>query len=119
MRQYFAVIIQDPDMDFSVTFPDLPGCVATAATFEKARAIAGEALASHLVDMERNGEPVPEASTLQAIVDGEDSHCGAAILVQEANDKVGGDRGCLPDGQDATKTNNPPRRTTATYATEP
>lgn len=88
MRQYYAVILQDPDMDFSVAFPDLPGCVATAPTFEQARAAAGEALAHHLKALERDGEPIPEPSTLKAVVGGEDRHCGAAILVEEAN---GGD----------------------------
>jgi predicted RNase H-like HicB family nuclease len=90
MRQYFAVIIQDPDMNFDVTFPDLPGCVAVAATFEQARAIAGETLAHHLANLERDGDPIPEPSTLEAIVGGEDEYCGAAILVQEAKDGEAG-----------------------------
>ena len=81
MHQYFAVIFQDLDMDFSATFPDLPGCVAAAATLEEARTLAGEALASRLADMQRDGDPIPEPSSLETIVDREDSRCGAAILV--------------------------------------
>jgi predicted RNase H-like HicB family nuclease len=88
MRQYFAVITQDPDMDFSVMFPDLPGCVATAATLEEARTVAGEALADHLANRERDGDPIPEPSTLEVIVANEDGHCGAAILVQEASNRI-------------------------------
>jgi predicted RNase H-like HicB family nuclease len=84
MREYFAVIIQESDMDFSVRFPDLPGCVATAATFEKARAVAGKALASHLSNLDEAGDPIPQPSTLEAVVGGEDEQCGAAILIQEA-----------------------------------
>lgn len=90
MRQYFAVIIQDPDMNFDVTFPDLPGCVAMATTFEEARLVAGETLAQHLARLEREGAPIPEPSTLEAIVGGEGNHCGAAILVQEASDNEAG-----------------------------
>jgi predicted RNase H-like HicB family nuclease len=83
MRQYYAVILQGPDMDFSVRFPDLPGCVATAATFEEARAMAGEVLAHHLAAMERDGDLIPRPSTLATVVGGEDKNCGAAILVRE------------------------------------
>jgi predicted RNase H-like HicB family nuclease len=90
MRQYFAVIIQNPDMNFDVTFPDLPGCTAMAATLDEARAIAGEMLAHHLANLERDGDPIPEPSTLEAVVGGEDDHCGAAILVQEAKDRAAG-----------------------------
>jgi predicted RNase H-like HicB family nuclease len=84
MREYFAVIIQDADMKFDVTFPDLPGCVATAPTFDAARTSARMTLADHLATLERRGDPIPEPSTLETVVGGEDIHCGAAILVQEA-----------------------------------
>jgi predicted RNase H-like HicB family nuclease len=90
MHQYFAVICQDLDMDFSVTFPDLPGCVASAATLEEARTLAGEALAIRLADMQRDGDLIPEPSSLETIVDREDKRCGAAILVQEASERMKG-----------------------------
>jgi predicted RNase H-like HicB family nuclease len=82
-REYFAVIVQDSDMTFHATFPDLPGCVVGAATFDGARAAAGRALARRLADMESAGDAIPEPSTLATIVGGEDEHCGAAILVRE------------------------------------
>ena len=82
-REYFAVIVQDPDMAFHATFPDLPGCFAAAATFDGARAAAGKALARRLADMEKSGDAIPKPSALATIVGGEDEHCGAAILVRE------------------------------------
>ena len=82
-REYFAIIVQDPDMAFHATFPDLPGCVVAAATFDGARAAAGKALARCLAEMESAGDAIPKPSTLAAIVGGEDEHCGAAILVRE------------------------------------
>ena len=82
-REYFAVIVQERDMAFHATFPDLPGCVATAATFDAARAAAGKALACRLADMEKAGGAIPAPSTLAAIVGGRDEHCGAAILIRE------------------------------------
>jgi len=83
-REYFAVIVQEPDMAFHAAFPDLPGCVATAATFDGARALAGMALTRRLINMKRAGDSIPKPSTLETIVGGEDEHCGAAILVREA-----------------------------------
>jgi predicted RNase H-like HicB family nuclease len=83
MQEYFAVIVQDADMAFHATFPDLPGCVATAATFDEARAAAGKSLARRLANMRRVGDSIPRPSPLKAIVAGEDEHCGAAILVRE------------------------------------
>lgn len=82
-REYFAVIVQDSDMAFLATFPDLPGCVVAAATFDGARAAAGKALARRLADIESAGDAIPKPSTLATIVGGEDEHCGAAILVRE------------------------------------
>jgi predicted RNase H-like HicB family nuclease len=84
MRAYFAVVIQDPDMGFSASFPDFPGCVATGSTFEEARVVAGRALAERIAEVERGGEPAPKPSSLDAIVNGEDEHCGAAIIVRAA-----------------------------------
>jgi predicted RNase H-like HicB family nuclease len=88
MREYFAVIIQDENMNFDATFPDLPGCFASGATFEEARAAASEVLGAHLAVMERHHRRIPAPSPLETIVGGEDSHCGAAILVQETRDGV-------------------------------
>jgi predicted RNase H-like HicB family nuclease len=93
-REYFAVIFQDSDMAFRATFPDLPGCVATAATFDGARAAAGKALARRLATMRCAGDSIPKPSTLETIVGGEDEHCGAAILVREQT------RQSAPDGLD-------------------
>jgi predicted RNase H-like HicB family nuclease len=82
-REYFAIIVQEQDMAFRATFPDLPGCQATAATFDAARVAAGKALARRLAAIETAGDAIPEPSALAAVVGGEDEHCGAAILVRE------------------------------------
>jgi predicted RNase H-like HicB family nuclease len=82
-REYFAIIVQEQDMAFHATFPDLPGCLATAATFDAARVAAGKALARRLAAIETAGDAIPKPSTLAVVVGGEDEHCGAAILVRE------------------------------------
>jgi hypothetical protein len=38
--------------------------------------------------MERHHRRIPAPSPLETIVGGEDSHCGAAILVQETRDGI-------------------------------
>ena len=42
---YVALVHKDPQSDFSVSFPDLPGCVSAAETVEAALEEARTALA--------------------------------------------------------------------------
>src|ERR1700688_3216395 len=58
MREYYAVIFNDPDYGSWATFPDIPGCIASAETFEEAPTHAAEVLFDRLADMERNGHPI-------------------------------------------------------------
>lgn len=44
MRYYTAVVHQDGDSAFGLTFPDLPGCFAAADTWDDIPAAAAEAL---------------------------------------------------------------------------
>ena len=59
MRQYIALIHKDPDSDYGVSFPDLPGCVTAGADLDDARGMAEEALALHLAGMAEDGEAFP------------------------------------------------------------
>ena len=47
-RTYTGLIHKDPDSDYGVSFPDLPGCITAGRTVEEAREMAAEALALHL-----------------------------------------------------------------------
>jgi predicted RNase H-like HicB family nuclease len=47
MTAYVALIHKDPDSDYGVSFPDLPGCVSAGSTLDEAIALAHEALALH------------------------------------------------------------------------
>ena len=47
-RTYTGLIHKDPDSDYGVSFPDLPGCITAGHTVEEAREMAAEALALHL-----------------------------------------------------------------------
>ena len=81
MRQYIALIHKDSDSDFGVSFPDLPGCVTAGATLDEARDMAVEALALHLAGLAEDDEPIPEPSTLEAVMTDPVSRDGVAILV--------------------------------------
>jgi predicted RNase H-like HicB family nuclease len=81
MRQYIALIHKEPDSDFGVSFPDLPGCVTAGSTLDEARDMAEEALALHLEGLAEDDEPIPEPSTLEAIRTDPISRDGVAILV--------------------------------------
>ncbi len=81
MGSYIALIHKDPDSDYGVSFPDLPGCTTAGATLDEARAMAAEALALHLRGLAADGEAAPAPSTLEAIMADADNRTGVAVLV--------------------------------------
>lgn len=69
MRGYIAFIHPPEDgSEYAVTFPDVPGCATSGATFEEAVAAAREALSGHLDALRSDGDPVPAARALEAIL---------------------------------------------------
>ena len=65
--EYIAYLHKDRKSDFGVSFPDFPGCVTAGKTLDEARRMAVEALSLHIKGMMEDGEPIPEASTLDAL----------------------------------------------------
>lgn len=58
---------------YTVSFPDLPGCVTEGDTLEEALSMAKEALGLHLYAMEEDGDNIPAASDpakLERVPDG-------------------------------------------------
>jgi predicted RNase H-like HicB family nuclease len=80
--EYIAYLHKDKDSDFGVSFPDLPGCVTAGRTLEEARTMAAEALTLHLAGMVEDGEALPEASTLDRLVDDPNRKDAVAFLVE-------------------------------------
>lgn len=68
MTTYLALLRKDEGSDFGVEFPDFPGCVTAGRTLEEARCMAAEALGLHIRGMAEDGEPIPEPSSLDAIM---------------------------------------------------
>ena len=68
MKKY-AVIIEAGPHNFSAYVPDLPGCIAAAGTLEETKQLIAEAIEFHLEGMAEAGEPIPEPSTVTAMVE--------------------------------------------------
>ena len=78
---YPALIDKDPDSDFGVSFPDLPGCVSAGETVEEAMIGAQEALAGHIALMLSDGETLPAPSPLEAVAAGKEPSTVAVTLI--------------------------------------
>jgi len=88
MREYIALIHKDAGSDYGVSFPDLPGCVTAGVDLDDARRMAEEALALHLEGMEDDGEPLPEPSTLEAIMADRENRSGVVVLIDAPRQKA-------------------------------
>ena len=83
-RTYIGLVHKDPESDYGVSFPDLPGCVIAGHTFEEAKELAAVALTLHLEGMACSGEEIPEPSSADAVVAHPDACDAIAFLVVEA-----------------------------------
>ena len=68
MRQY-TVIYERGEQNWSAYVPDLPGCIATAATREELEHLIREAIQFHLEGMRLHGEPLPEPTIEAGMVE--------------------------------------------------
>ena len=82
MHFYPAFIRKDPNSDYGVEFPDLPGCVTAGRTLDEAHAMATEALAGHLDALAVEGFPVPPPSTLDQLRDNPERADAAVALIR-------------------------------------
>jgi len=59
----YAIVIENAGPNFSAYVPDLPGCVATGATFDEVQREIREAIELHLEGMREDGDPIPSPSS--------------------------------------------------------
>ncbi len=59
----YAVVIENAGPNFSAYVPDLPGCVATAATLAATETAIREAIEFHLEGLRADGSPIPLPSS--------------------------------------------------------
>lgn len=88
MRSYIALIHKDPESDYGVSFPDLPGCVTAGTTLDDARRMAAEALAFHLEGLSEDNAPIPEPSPLERIMAERAYRDAVAVIVDAPADAI-------------------------------
>ena len=81
MASYIGLLRKDDDSDFSVDFPDFPGCVTAGSSLDIARQRALEALQSHIDGMVEDDADIPAPSSLAAIMGDGANRDAVAILV--------------------------------------
>ncbi len=65
-KAYPAIIYKEPETDFGVVFPDLPGCFTTGETVEEAHEMAAEAAELYVETLLEDGKDVAPPSSLEA-----------------------------------------------------
>ena len=65
----YAVVIEKADANYSAYVPDLPGCVATAATVSEVESEIREAIRFHIDGLKANGAAVPAPTSIAEYVE--------------------------------------------------
>lgn len=66
-------------------FLDFPGCVSAGSTPDEALAMGREALEGHIEAMEEAGEPIPEPSDVDSVMQDAEHRDGVVVLVPAPN----------------------------------
>ena len=68
MKRY-AVVIEKAAENYSAYVPDLPGCVATAATVEAIEAEIRDAIRFHIEGLAADGLEIPEPTSIAEYIE--------------------------------------------------
>ena len=68
MKRY-AVVIEKAAGNYSAYVPDLPGCVATAATVEAIEEEIRDAIRFHIEGLEADGLEIPEPTSIAEYIE--------------------------------------------------
>ncbi|WP_448189510.1 type II toxin-antitoxin system HicB family antitoxin [Azospirillum sp. sgz301742] len=60
MRRYVATLHHSDSGGWGISFPDFPGCISGADSYEGALRMGAEALDFHVRGMLEDGDPIPE-----------------------------------------------------------
>jgi predicted RNase H-like HicB family nuclease len=69
MTSRYAVVFEKSQTGYGAYVPDLPGCVAAAATLEETEKLVREAIELHLDGMREDGDPIPAPTTVAEMVE--------------------------------------------------
>ena len=65
----YAVVVEKADGNYSAYVPDLPGCVAAAATVKAVKGEIRDAIRFHVEGLKEDGLPVPEPTSIADYVE--------------------------------------------------
>jgi len=65
----YAVVIEQGETGFGAYVPDLPGCVAAAATRDEVIRLIQDAVEFHIEGLKEDGEPIPVPASSVEFVD--------------------------------------------------
>lgn len=65
----YAIVIEKAAANYAAYVPDLPGCVATAASVVETESLIREAIEFHLEGLKADGLPIPLPSSQVEYVD--------------------------------------------------
>ncbi len=71
-KRYLVVYAKNKGSNFSGHAPDVPGCVSAGDTLEEMNAMMREALEFHFEGMLEDGATIPEPTTMNVDLKGED-----------------------------------------------
>lgn len=89
--RYPVVIHKDPDSDYGVTVPDLPGCFTAGDTIDDAIAQAAEAIECHIEGLVLDGNSIPPPRNIEFHQKKPDYADGVWALVSVTLDKLPGE----------------------------
>ena len=90
MMRYPVVIHKDPDSDYGVTVPDLPGCFSAGETSDEALSEVVEAIECHVEGLLMDEEPIPTPKTIEYHRSNPDYEDGVWALVEVDMSKLSG-----------------------------
>jgi predicted RNase H-like HicB family nuclease len=65
----YAIVIENAISNYSAYVPDLPGCIATAATVREVEDEIREAIRFHIDGLKEDGIPVPAPTSIAEYVE--------------------------------------------------
>lgn len=70
MKEYlFTIIIErQPEGEYLVSVPALPGCYTEGHTLEEARTMATDAIRAYCTSLLKHGDPIPEEPAVEQYV---------------------------------------------------
>ena len=66
--QFTVIIERQPEGEYLVTVPALPGCVTEGRTLEEARTMATDAIGAYCASLRKHDEPIPVESLMNSIL---------------------------------------------------